>query len=35
MIPTQDINPYRNLSADIAPAEFELFCMETVKAFAE
>jgi len=31
---TCDINPYRNLSANISPTEFELFCMDTLKAYA-
>lgn len=30
-----DINPYRNLESDITPTQFELFCLETVKAYAE
>lgn len=30
-----DINPYRSLSADISPTDFEIFCMETIKAYAE
>ncbi len=29
------INPYRDLPARITPAEFEIFCMETLKAVAE
>lgn len=31
----QDINPYRELSADISPEDFELYCMETLKAYAQ
>ena len=30
-----DINPYRELPANITPQDFELFCMETIKAYAE
>lgn len=30
-----DTNPYRNLQADITPTEFEIFCMDTLKAYAE
>lgn len=30
-----DTNPYRCLQADITPTEFEVFCMETLKAYAE
>ena len=30
-----DINPYRELEAYITPKEFELFCLETLKAYAE
>lgn len=30
-----DINPYRSLSADITPTEFEIFCMETLRAYAK
>lgn len=29
------INPYRELNANITPADFEIFCMNTLKAFAE
>ena len=29
-----DFNPYRALSAEISPAEFEEFCLETLKAYA-
>lgn len=29
------INPYRELSANIAPEEFELFCLKTLEAYAE
>lgn len=29
-----DINPYRKLSTDISPVEFEQFCMDTLKAYA-
>lgn len=28
------INPYRELSVRITPVEFEIFCMETLKAYA-
>lgn len=30
-----DINPYRELPANITPQDFELFCMKTIKAYAE
>ena len=30
-----DTNPYRDLQADITPTEFEIFCMDTLKAYAE
>ena len=30
-----DVNPYRELDARITPTEFEVFCMETLKAYAE
>lgn len=30
-----DINPYRELPTQISPVEFEKFCMETLKAYAE
>lgn len=30
-----DTNPYRRLSAEITPTEFEKFCLETLKAYAE
>ncbi len=30
-----DVNPYRELDADITAKEFELFCLETLKAYAE
>lgn len=30
-----DVNPYRELDADITAKEFELFCFETLKAYAE
>ena len=30
-----DVNPYRELDARINPTEFEIFCMETLKAYAE
>lgn len=30
-----DTNPYRALSADISPIDFEVFCMETLKTYAE
>lgn len=29
------LNPYRELVADISPSEFEIFCMNTLKAIAE
>lgn len=29
-----DINPYRSLSVDISPTDFELFCMNTLQAYA-
>ena len=29
-----DSNPYRYLEADINPADFEVFCMNTLKAYA-
>lgn len=32
---TTDINPYRELEACISPADFEIFCMETLKAYAK
>lgn len=32
---TTDTNPYRDLSADITPENFESFCLETLKACAE
>jgi hypothetical protein len=30
-----DINPYRCLNANISPTDFEVFCMDTLKAYAE
>ena len=30
-----DINPYRELPANISPIEFEKFCMETLRSYAE
>lgn len=30
-----DTNPYRSLEAQITPTQFEIFCLETVKAYAE
>lgn len=30
-----DFNPFRELSVQISPVEFEQFCMETLKAYAE
>ena len=30
-----DVNPYRELPANITPLDFELFCVETIKAYAE
>lgn len=30
-----DINPYRELDANINPEEFELFCMDVLKAYAQ
>ena len=33
--PEIDTNPYRCLEATITPTEFEVFCLETVKAYAE
>lgn len=30
-----DINPYRELDASINPTDFELFCMDVLKAYAE
>ena len=32
---TTDINPYRALSANITPTDFEIFCMNTLEAYAE
>lgn len=32
--PEIDTNPYRCLEATITPTEFEVFCLETVKAYA-
>ena len=29
------INPYRELTADITPTDFEKFCMETLRAYAK
>ena len=33
--PEIDTNPYRSLEAAITPTEFEKFCLETVKAYAQ
>jgi len=30
-----DTNPYRSLAAHISPTDFEIFCMETLKAYAK
>ena len=30
-----DTNPYRSLESNIKPMDFEVFCMETLKAYAE
>lgn len=30
-----DINPYRELDANISPTDFEKFCLNTLKAYAE
>lgn len=30
-----DTNPYRSLSANITPHDFETFCLETLKACVE
>lgn len=30
----KDINPYRSLIANITPTDFEIFCMETLRAYA-
>ena len=30
-----DVNPYRELNANISPTEFEVFCLNTLKAYAE
>ena len=30
-----DTNPYRSLEAQITPTQFEIYCLETVKAYAE
>ena len=30
-----DVNPYRELDANISPTEFEIFCLNTLKAYAE
>lgn len=32
---TIDINPYRELESFISPVDFEIFCMETLKAYAK
>lgn len=32
---TVDTNPYRSLSANITAQDFEIFCMETLKAYGE
>ena len=31
---TTDINPYRSLTANISPTDFEVFCMKTLEAYA-
>ncbi|MBQ2944527.1 MAG: restriction endonuclease [Ruminococcus sp.] len=30
-----DINPYRKLDANISPTDFEIFCLNTLKAYAD
>jgi len=30
-----DVNPYRELDANISPIDFEIFCLNTLKAYAE
>ena len=30
-----DVNPYRELDANISPTDFEIFCLNTLKAYAE
>lgn len=32
---TTDLNLYRELDANIKPRDFEIFCMETLKSYAE
>jgi len=32
---TTDLNLYRNFDANITPRDFEIFCMETLKSYAE
>ena len=32
---TTDINPYRSLTANISPTDFEVFCMKTLETYAE
>ena len=32
---TIDVNPYRELDSMIGPIDFEIFCMETLKAYAK
>ena len=32
---TTNPNPYRELDANIKPRDFEIFCMETLKSYAE
>ena len=32
---TTDVNPYRELDSMISPIDFEIFCMETLKAYAK
>lgn len=32
---TTDLNPYRNIDANIKPRDFEIFCMETLKSYAK
>ena len=30
-----DVNPYRELDANISPTDFEIFCLNTLKAYAD
>lgn len=32
---TTDTNPYRSLTANISPTDFEIFCMKTLEAYAK